>query len=313
LKNPQEDWKDRVAICFILEQMSAVDPLITKIIESLMIVLESEQDPHVREFAVWALGKIVEKAQSLDLIKKTMPTIIRFLNDDSEQVKTQATELHDRFTEVLKEKEYINIQIQDASKALRTIIDEKLEDMKNRSDDISKEALGLDYKAASDKYNEMKMKIQDFNQINQTQEDEIVEKEEELIKQLPAFKGESGDIIRYWREKRGEKEDLIRRIECIIRIQSKIFNIIQFILSVKPTEEVDLDKITEITKATGRPYSEKEVVEILQQLVDEEIIPNFMLNQIKDYQIKKEELETDEKKETDDIGNDNSDEQTDKD
>ena len=114
LKNPQEDWKDRVAICFILEQMSAIDPLKSKIVDSLMKVLESEQDPHVREFSVWALGKIVERTQSLDLIKQTMSTIIRFLSDDSEEVKALATELHSRFQEVLREKEDIDQQIKQA-------------------------------------------------------------------------------------------------------------------------------------------------------------------------------------------------------
>ncbi len=111
--------------------------------------------------------------------------------------------------------------------------------------------------------------------------------EKQLVDELPAFKGESVDIIRNWREKRGEKENLIQRVECIIRIQSKIYNIIQFILTKNPNEEIDINQITELTKATGRPYSEKEVVEILQQLVDEEIVPNFMLNQIKDYQDQK--------------------------
>ena len=176
------------------------------------------------------------------------------------------------------------------------LIEKKLQVMKTRGDEISKDALELGYKAAADRHDEMKKRIKDFNVFNQKEEEEILALEQKLILQIPAFKGESADIIRYWREKRGEKEDLIRRVECIIRIQSKIFNIIQFILTVKPNEEINLSKITDITKATGRPYTEKEVIEILQQLVDEEIVPNFMLNQIKDYQIKKEILEKEEEK-----------------
>ena len=128
-----------------------------------MKVLESEQDPHVREFSVWALGKIVERTQSLDLIKQTMSTIIRFLSDDSEQVKALATELHSRFQEVLREKEDIDQQIKQARTQLIDLIDKKLDDMKERSDLVSKEALGLDYLAASVRYDEMKSQIKAFN------------------------------------------------------------------------------------------------------------------------------------------------------
>jgi hypothetical protein len=291
LKNSNADWKDRVAICFILEQMAAIDPLSQKIIQSLINVLSDEKDAHVKEFAVWALGKIVQTSESLELIRKTMPVIIKFLNDDSEQVKTLATDFHSQFSVYLKEKEGIDQQIQHSRSDLKDLIEKKLQVMKDRGDEISKDALNLGYKAASDRQDEMKNRIKKFNEDNQKEENEILALDQKLINQIPAFKGESADLIRYWREKRGEKEDLIRRIECIIRIQSKIFNIIQFIMSVKPDEKIDLSKITDITKATGRPYTEKEVIEILQQLVDEEIVPNFMLNQIKDYQIKKETIE----------------------
>jgi hypothetical protein len=216
---------------------------------------------------------------------------MKSLSDDSEQVKNLANDLHTRFKEFIKEKQGIDDQIKTCRTQMKEIIDQKLEDMRVRSDLVSKEALGLNYQSAFAKQEEMKLKIKQFNEENQKLEDQILALENELIVKLPAFKGEDADLIRYWREKRGEKEDLVRRIECIIRIQSKIFNIIRFILSIQPNQKVDLSQITEITKATGRPYSEKEVVEILKQLVDEEIIPNFMLDQIKDYQVKKEVLE----------------------
>src|SRR6056297_3713290 len=79
------NWRDRVAICFILEQMAMIDPLMDDIVDTLMDVLEDEDDPHVKEFAVWALGKIVEKSQSLELIKLTMPTLVKFLNESEER------------------------------------------------------------------------------------------------------------------------------------------------------------------------------------------------------------------------------------
>jgi len=225
-----------------------------------------------------------------------MPVMIKFLNDDSEQVKTLASDFHSQFEVYLKEKQGIDDQIKQSRTELMDLIEKKLQVMKVRGDEISKDALELGYKAAADRYDEMKNRIKEFNLNNQNEEQEILALEQKLITQIPAFKGESADIIRYWREKRGEKEDLIRRVECIIRIQSKIFNIIQFILTIKPNEETSISKITDITKATGRPYTEKEVIEILQQLVNEEIVPNFMLNQIKDYQIKKEMLEKEESK-----------------
>jgi hypothetical protein len=286
LKDQEAHWKDRVAICFILEQMALIDPLTENIIDALNDVLKTETDVHVKEFAVWALGKIVEESQSLTLIKETIPTIVKFLNDDSEQVKAFASELHERLNEFLKERSEIDDQIKGCAVELTNLINERLLDMKNRSDDISRDALGLDYQAANDRREEMNERIRVFNETNQEQEDEILAKEKILVDKIKAFRGESREIIKNWRIKRGEKEDLIRRVECILRIQSKIYGIISFIVSKTPDNEIKLDEITELTKQTGRPYSEKEVVEILQQLVDEDIVPTFMIEQIKDYQLK---------------------------
>ncbi len=283
------NWKDRVAICFILEQMAAVDPLMDNIVDGLMEVLENEKDPHVKEFAVWALGEIVEKAQSLELIKLTMPVIMKFLNDDSEQVRSFANDLHSRFKEVLKEKQEINEKISNQRDKLMSLIEGSLDDVEERSKNISKDALSLDYKTAHERQDEFRRRIAEFKQKNQELEDEILELDEQLIEEVGPFKGESLEIIRYWRKERAKKEDLIRRVECILRIQSKIWKIIQFITSLSPDENLKIDQIKEITKKTGRPYSEKEVIEILQKLVDEEIVPTFMLDQIKDYQIKAKE------------------------
>ncbi len=280
------EWKDRVAICFILEQMASIDPLMDDIIDALMNVLEDEKEAHVKEFAVWALGKIVEKAQSLDVIKYTMPTIVKFLNDDSEQVRAFAEDLHERFQEFIKEKEEINGKIQECCDQLMSVIEERLADVEERSKKISKEALGRHYKDAHERQDEFREKIREFNENNQEFEEEILQIDKKLTKKVKAFRGESLEIIRFWRKERAKKEDLIRRVECILRIQSKIWKIIQFITSIAPERKVGLNEIKDLTAKTGRPYSEKEVIEILQQLVDEEIIPNFMLEQIKDYQIK---------------------------
>ena len=294
LQDIDGNWKDRVAICFILEQMAEIDPLVDEIVDGLMKVLDGEQDPHVKEFAVWALGKIVEDSQSLDLIKFTMPTLVKFLNDDSDQVKTFASELHSRLNGFIKDKETIDDQIREYCDELTDLIEKKLSDMKKRCDVISRDALGLDYATAHRRQDEFVKKIEEFNTLNDKQEEEVIELENKLIGQMAAFKGESRGIIRDWRKSRGAKEDLIRRVHCIIRIQSKIWGIIEFINSRTSKEGIELDDITKLTKKTGRPYSETEVVEILQKLVDEEIVPNFMLEQIKNYQIKSGEISDDE-------------------
>lgn len=292
LKNPKIDWKDRVAICFILEQIAAIEPLLKKIIDALKNVLANELDPHVKEFTVWALGKIVEDHHTLELIKEIMPTIIQFLSDDSDQVKKLATEYHTRLQEFIKVHENASQQIDALRQEFMQMVEQKLIEMKSRSDLISNDALKLNYKSAFDLQQEMKERIKQFNVDNQKIEDELNLKKEKYIENIPEFSGTADEILRYWRTQRGEKEDLVRRIECIIRIQSKIFMIIKFILSQNLGQKINLDELKDLTSLTGRPYSEKEIIEILQQLVQEEIIPNFMLDQIKDYQIKGDEKPT---------------------
>jgi hypothetical protein len=286
LKNELADWKDRVAICFILEQIAAIDPISAKIIEALKAVLNDEKDPHVREFAVWALGKIVEERHTLDLIKETLPVIVHFLSDDSEQVKRLAEEYHSRLTEYLREQEGASKQINEYREQLLSLVEQKLAQMKAEGDAISKDALGLNYQTAFEKQQEMKKRIQDYNAHNQILEDELQAEKQKIVDKFPEFQSVGDEILRHWRTQRGEKEDLIRRVDCILRIQSKIFTIIRFIISRTPDGKIDLDELKSLTALTGRPYSEKEIVEILQQLVDEEIVPTFMLDQIKDYQIK---------------------------
>jgi hypothetical protein len=292
LKDSNVIWKDRVAICFILEQIAAIEPLLPKIIDTLKLVLQTEQDPHVKEFTVWALGKIVEDHHTLILVKDTLPIIVQFLNDDSDQVKKLATEYHTRLQEFIKVHENASQQIEILRRDFMKTVEEKLTEMKTRSDIISSDALKLNYKTAFDQQHEMKTRIKQFNEANQVIEDELILQKEKLVKEIPEFLGAADEILRYWRTQRGDKEDLVRRIECIIRIQSKIFMIIKFILSQNIGEKINLEELKDLTSLTGRPYSEKEIIEILQQLVQEEIIPNFMLDQIKEYQIKGEEKQS---------------------
>ena len=73
---------------------------------------------------------------------------------------------------------------------------------------------------------------------------------------------------------RGKQEDIIRKVHCILRIQSKIYKIITYI---KQSSDGKID-LKGLQKETD--YSEVEIINILKQLVNEEIIPNFMLESL---------------------------------
>ncbi|MBD3353434.1 MAG: hypothetical protein GF364_18270, partial [Candidatus Lokiarchaeota archaeon] len=87
LENKERDGKSRVSICFIVDQLKIIDPFIDIMVDSLKNVLEDEKDNHVKEFAVWALGQIVQESRNLELIKDTMPIFIQFCTDTSEHVQ----------------------------------------------------------------------------------------------------------------------------------------------------------------------------------------------------------------------------------
>jgi hypothetical protein len=274
LKDTSREGKARVSICFIIDQLKFIDPFIEPIVNSLINVLNSETDSHVKEFSVWALGRIVEESQSIELIKQTMPIFVGFCNDQSDHVKTFAEDIKERLNSFLEEKINLDEKIQKALEKLDKTIQDRVNEMNERAKILSKEALDLDYKAAFERRTEMEDKIRKFKDLNAESEDEILAVEEQLIKEIPALKGESRNSINKWREIRGEKEALIRRVHCILRIQSKIYRIISHITNQKDGK-IDLKVLKEETE-----YSDKDIVEILKKLVDEEIIPNFMKEQI---------------------------------
>jgi hypothetical protein len=274
LADPNQNIKVRISICFLIEQVKNILPLVSLIVDKLISILEIEKEDAVKEFCVWALGLVVEESQDLDLIKKTMPIFIKFCSDSSEQVKLFAQNLKERLEEIMRVRKDMDEQIEKASAEILIFVNSCLQDMKNRSDIISEKALKLDYKSAFEKKEEMEKEIRVFKEKNQQQEQLIIQKLEEKVKEIPAFKFESNDILRQYREKRGKQEDIIRKVHCILRIQSKIYKIISFI---KQSSDGKID-IKKLKKETD--YSEAEIINILKQLVNEEIIPNFMLENI---------------------------------
>jgi len=276
LADPNQNIKVRISICFLIEQIKNIMPLVPIIVDHLMALLENETEDAVKEFSVWALGLVVEESQDLELIKKTMPVFIKFCSDSSEQVKLFAQNLKERLEEIIKVRKDMDEKIEKATAEILEYVNSCLQNMKARSDVISEKALKLDYKAAFEKKEEMENEIRAFKAENQKDEDSIVEKIEAKIKEIPAFKFESNDILRQYREKRGKQEDIIRKVHCILRIQSKIYKIINFI---KQSSDGKID-IKKLKKETD--YSEAEIINILKQLVNEEIIPNFMLENLED-------------------------------
>ena len=283
LADPNQNIKVRISICFLIEQLKNIMPLVPLIVDKLLKILETDQEDAVKEFSVWALGLVVEESQNLELIKKTMPVFIKFCSDSSEQVKLFAQNLKERLEEIMRVRKDMDEQIEKASVEILEYVNSCLQDMKARSDLISEKALKLDYKAAFEKREEMEKEIRLFKETNQKQEESIIEKLNAKLKEIPAFKFESNDILRQYREKRGKQEDIIRKVHCILRIQSKIYKIISFI---KQSSDGKID-IKKLKKETD--YSETEIINILKQLVNEEIIPNFMLENIENIEEETEE------------------------
>lgn len=274
LKDPLRDGKSRVSVAFIIDQIKMIDPFVDLMVNALKEVLKEEKDEHVKEFAVWALGEIVQESRNLELIKETMPLFIKFCTDTSEHVKKFAINITDRLNIFIEQKKHLDEKIKQLLEKLNALIQDRINEMNERAKILSKEALALDYKAAFERRTEMEGKIRQFKDKNAESEDEILAFQSQLVREEPAFKGESRDIINHWREIRGEKEALIRRVHCILRIQGKIYRIITHIKN-KSDGKIDINELKEETQ-----YSDHEIIEILKKLVDEEILPNFMIDMV---------------------------------
>jgi hypothetical protein len=203
-----------------------------------------------------------------------MPIFIKFCSDTSDHVKNFAINITDRLNIFIEQKKHLDEKIKQLLEKLNILIQDRISEMNERAKQLSKEALALDYKAAFERRTEMEGKIKEFKDKNAESEDEIIAYQNQLIRDEPAFKGESKDLINHWREIRGEKEALIRRVHCILRIQGKIYRIITHIKN-KSDGKIDINELKEETQ-----YSDHEIIEILKKLVDEEILPNFMIDMV---------------------------------
>ena len=283
LKDKKRDGKSRVSVCFIIDQLKGIDPFIDPMVDALIETLKDEQDAHVREFSVWALGQIVQENLNLELVKQTMPIFIGFCNDFSIHVKKFAEDIKERLDAYLEEKKNLDQKIQSMLSNLSKLIQERINEMKERAKELSKEALALDYRSAYERRTEIEEKIKKFKELNAEAEDEILALRDKYANEIPSIRGESKGLIQHWRDARGEKEVLIRRVHCILRIQGKIYKIILHIQN-KEDGKIDINKLKEETE-----YSDQEIIEILKKLVNEEIIPNFMLETLeKELQMKLE-------------------------
>jgi len=278
-----QDSKTRVSLCIALEKIAQFDPFFNKIINFLIKLLEKEQDVHVKEFAVYVLGNLVLEKPNLTLITQTLPLFVKFCKDSSEHVRASAEDIKKRLDHVkqtkIKEKEIITYLLTE----LKEEIDTRLDNLNKRASEISKKALLLDYEAAFNTQDKMVEDIHKFSEINEIAEEKIKAFIRKQVNENPIFEGEFQEELSRWKNMRAEKEDLIRQVHCIIRIQSKIFKIIQYIKSRSSKEQISIDELKKQTEGGLKGiWSDDEIIETLEQLVQEEIIPNLFLQQLKD-------------------------------
>lgn len=278
-----DDFKLRVSLCFVFEKIAQFEPFYDKIIDFLILSLETEENPHVKEFSVYILGNCVINKPNLALITRTLPIFVKFCKDSSQHVRTCAEEMKDRLHKVketkMKEQEVIIQLLQ----SLGDFIDERITSMNDRASEISKQALSLDYEAAFNLQEEMVEKIHEFSESNEHAEADIKTFIRNQTKENPVFEGEFKGELDRWKNVRAEKEDLIRQVHCIIRIQGKIFRIIEFVKYKGESESLSIDELKKQTEGGLRgEWSDKEIIDTLEKLVEEEIIPNLFLQQVKD-------------------------------
>jgi hypothetical protein len=275
--------KIRVTLCFALEKIAQFDPFYNSIIKFFMKLLIDEQDSHVKEFAVYILGNLVLEKPNLALITRTLPIFVKFCEDSSEHVRASAEDIKTRLDHVketkIKEKEIITSLL----KNLKEFIDKKIDDLNTRANEISKQALSLDYEAAFNNQDRMVEDIHNFSDLNENYESEIKTFIRNQVDEKPIFEGEFQEELLRWKNLRAQKEDLIRQVHCIIRIQSKIFKIIQYIKSRGNKEQISIDQLKLQTEGGLRGiWSDDEIIDTLEKLVQEEIVPNLFLQQVKD-------------------------------
>ena len=283
VKDSNLDSKIRVSLCFTLEKLAQYEPFREEIIEFFLSLLEKVKDSHVKEFAVYILGNLVLENPNLALITQTLPIFVRFCRDSSDYVRTCAEDVRDRLNQVKKSKIQEKEVIDALREELREFMNQRIDLMNQRTSDISKKALNLDYEAAYENQERMVEEIRQFSEFNDKAEQEIKRFIQAQVEKNPLFEGEFKQDYADWKKTRAEKEDLIRQVHCILRIQSKIYKIIQYIRVKGQQDEITLEELKSQTKGGLRgEWKNQEIIETLEKLVEEEIIPNLFLQQVKD-------------------------------
>ncbi|GAB4308705.1 MAG: hypothetical protein Kow0069_07230 [Promethearchaeota archaeon] len=269
------DPKERVMVTFVLEEIRAFGPLTGWVVDSLVDVLDAEQNPNVREFVTWVLGKIVVGERDLDLANRVKPTLESALKDPNDRVVSFAKEALADIEDLRREFERQERQLQVNLAEFEKVVEEAVADVVRRANEISRIALSLGFKEAATEKERIERKIRRFNRNNESLESKVLKSRQKLGEGLVGFDKASEPLVRRWKETRTEREDLVRKVHCILRIQSKIYKIYAFVQSRGTNEPLTEQELEEIQAQTQ--YSKEDVLKILEELVEEEMKPALSL------------------------------------
>lgn len=275
LTNKGEPSKERVMVTFVLEALPHVVSLAPDAVPSLVALVDSETDDKVREFAAWILGELVVTEPHESPLSEVRALMERLRDDPSEKVAAFARDYHDQVQALQARLQSEAEQVQELARAFISAVDEHVQAMVGRADEISRVALDLDYREAAIRKESVERMIRDFKQRNEQAERELRDAREQHGRQYPTFERAVRDAWDRWVAQRSEREALIRKVHCILRIQSKIFLIISYILDKgQANAQLSREDFAEISERTD--YTESEIVGILERLVDDELIPNLL-------------------------------------
>ncbi|MHA1732947.1 MAG: hypothetical protein ACTSU5_13455 [Promethearchaeota archaeon] len=293
LSDPSLDTRERVMSTFVLEQVNLAG-LEEWVAREVVERYPDEENPKVREFMLYFIGKVLLREAFLPLIEKYEDFFAEIARDGSNNVQAFAREFLDDVAELRQRIELEREKVEKELKKFKELVDSSIKKMIADADAISKDALMLDYKKAALVKEKMERRIRDFSKKNERLEEKIRRAREDSSRKYGTFKNASVEVLEKWKHERSEREALIKKVHCILRIQSKIFLIISYIQK-KDKQEFSEEDIQAIQAETN--YSERDIMNILEKLVDEEVIPNF-------FPSKREE----EKMEGEDVGEDGGEE-----
>ncbi len=276
-KDPKEDPKDRVSVCFVLERLPNLAPFAEDLLKTILQILQQEKDPHLLEFSLWFLGNLVERVlapSEFGSLKEQLQAIPESQWQINPRCRDLIQDILQKMGEKSKRLAELEGTFKEKAKLLQETISTKIGEMVQEGETLSKDALALDYAAAASRREEMEQRIRGFKESNDKREAEIKRVISDIFQNLPEFQGREGELFSQWQSERGIREGLIRKVHCILRIQSKIFLIIKYI------DEAGSDNVSLSDIKAKTDYSEADIKEILGQLVKEEIIPHLVLDRV---------------------------------